>query len=60
VAAGSRLATATLPILVTGAAVVIILGIRPLLVRWAPWSLRLPAGIAGHEGSGGRVRGVGV
>jgi uncharacterized membrane protein YcfT len=51
IVAGSWLA-GVLPILVAVAATGIILAIRPLVVRWAPWSLRLPAGIARHQSSG--------
>ncbi len=47
-AVGSWL-TAIMPLLVTVAAIGITLAMRPLLVRWAPWSLRLPTRLAEHR-----------
>ena len=48
VTAGSGLAAA-LPVFVAMAAVGITLGIRWLLMRWAPWSFALPTGSAGRR-----------
>ena len=39
---GARLAVAT-PVLVTVASVAIVLAVRPLVARWLPWALALPA-----------------
>lgn len=39
---GARLAVAS-PVLVTVASIAIVLALRPLVARWLPWSLALPA-----------------